>query len=109
MLKYLALSAAAIALCAVIDPAPAAAQAPNCGDMYNRLLQVYQMAPQSIDYARMSASYSASCVGPSAGSAYPSASYPAAAGYGYSPAYVYGAPSGGAGHPSSSYPGPRAY
>jgi hypothetical protein len=111
LLKHVALTAATIALCAAVNAAPAAAQAPNCGDMYNRVMQLYQAAPQSPEYAQMSANYNASCIGPSAGSAYPSPSYPAgsypadgypaasypaasypAAGYGYSPAYVSGPP-----------------
>ena len=96
LFKHVALTAAAFALCAAVNPAPAAAQTSNCGDMYNRVMQLYQAAPQSPEYAQMSASYNASCIGPSASSAYPAASYPAAgypaAGYGYAPAYAYGPP-----------------
>jgi hypothetical protein len=85
-LKYVALTAATFALCAAVNPTPAAAQALNCGDMYNRVMQIYQAAPQSPEYAQMSATYSASCAGPSAGSVYPSAGYPSA------------------GYPSAGYP-----
>jgi hypothetical protein len=90
-LKYVVLTAATFALCAAVNPTPAAAQALNCGDMYNRVMQIYQAAPQSPEYAQMSATYSASCAGPSVGSVYPSAGYPSA-GYGYAPTYVYGPP-----------------
>src|SRR5271154_1712081 len=95
-LKHAALTAAAFALCAVAEPAPAAAQAPNCGAMYNRVMQLYQTAPQSLEYAQMAAAYSASCVGPSAGPAYAPGYgpgyYPPP--YGYAPGYDYGPPVG---------------
>jgi hypothetical protein len=91
MLKYIALTAGAFVLCATINPAPAAAQTPNCADMYNRVMQVYQAAPLSPEYAQMSTTYTARCLGAPAASAYPSYGYPAAANpspsdYGYAPA-----------------------
>ena len=91
LFKLAALTEVACGLCAALNPAPAAAQAPNCGDMYNRVMQLYQTAPLSPEYAQMAAGYSASCVGTSAGPAYPAAGYPASA-YGYAPGYVYGPP-----------------
>jgi|ERR1700733_11153280 hypothetical protein len=97
-LKYVALTAATLALCAAVNPAPAAAQAPNCGDMYNRVMQLYQAAPLSPEYAQMAGAYGARCLGASAGPAYSPTSGP---GYppptygpadGYAPGYVYGPP-----------------
>jgi hypothetical protein len=78
-LKHAALTAAAFAPCAGVNPMPAAAQAPNCANMYNGVMQLYQTAPQSLEYAQMAAIYSASCVGSSADPI-----YPLAAGLGYS-------------------------
>ena len=94
LFKLAALTAVTFSLGAALNPAPAAAQAANCGAMYNRVMQLYQAAPQSPEYAQMAAGYSANCVGPSVGPAYPAggyAGYPAAA-YGYAPGYVYGPP-----------------
>jgi len=85
LLKPAALATATFALCAAVNPPPAAAQTPNCGEMYGRVMQLYQTAPQSPEYAQMAAAYSASCVGPTAGPAY----YPPPA-YGYAPGYYYG-------------------
>ena len=100
-LKNAALTATAFALCAGVNPAPAAAQTANCADMYNRVMQMYQTAPQSPEYAQMAGAYSASCVGASAGPIYPSVAGPGYAGptYGYAPGYggpgyVYGPPVG---------------
>jgi hypothetical protein len=104
-LKHAALTAAAFALCAGVNPAPAAAQTANCANMYNGVMQLYQTAPQSPEYAQMAATYSASCVGASAGPIYPPAAgpgYPGPASYapgyvapGYvGPGYVYGPPVG---------------
>jgi hypothetical protein len=92
-LKHVGLTVATFALFAAVNAAPAAAQVPNCGDMYNRVMQLYQAAPASPEYAQMASAYSASCVGPSAsaGPAYPAATYSTPT-YGYAPAYVYGAP-----------------
>jgi hypothetical protein len=94
-LKYVALTATAFALCAWVNSEPAAAQVPNCGEMYNRVMQLYQAAPYSPEYAQMTAAYGASCVGPSAGPAHPEAGpgYAAPA-YGYAPGYAYGPPVG---------------
>jgi hypothetical protein len=69
-LKHAVLTASAFALCVAVNAAPADAQGPNCGDMYNRVMQLYQIAPQSLEYAQMSGAYSASCLGASAGRAY---------------------------------------
>jgi hypothetical protein len=96
LLKHAALAAATFALCSAVNHTPAAAQAPNCGAMYNRVMQLYQTAPQSPEYAQMAAAYSASCVGPSAGPAYAPGPgpgyYPPP--YGYAPGYDYGPPVG---------------
>jgi hypothetical protein len=53
---------AALAVCAAACPGLAAAQPVNCGDLYNRLIALYQSAPQSPAYAQMAAAYQASCV-----------------------------------------------
>jgi hypothetical protein len=67
-LKLVALGGAILALCALIDPAPVAAQAVNCADMYGRVMTLYQTAPQSPAYDQTAAAYSASCLaGTSAG------------------------------------------
>jgi hypothetical protein len=88
-LKHTALAAAIFAACAAVNPPPAAAQVPNCLDMYNRVMQLFQAAPQSPAYAQMAAAYSANCLGPAAGPAYPPPGYPPPA-YGYAPVYDYG-------------------
>jgi hypothetical protein len=84
-----ALTAVTFAFCASVDPA--AAQAPNCGAMYSQVMGLYQTAPQSPQYAQMAAAYSASCVGPSAGPAYPAPGYGYTPGY-YAPGYAYAPP-----------------
>jgi hypothetical protein len=61
-LKLAAMAGATLALCASIDPAPAAAQAANCADMYGRVMALYQAAPQSPAYNQMAAAYGASCL-----------------------------------------------
>jgi len=68
-----AIALAAVAFCLVTaDYTPVAAQAPNCVDLYNQVMALYQTAPQSPQYNQMSAYYAASCLGgPSAGPAYP--------------------------------------
>jgi hypothetical protein len=92
LLKHAGLTLATLTFCAAVDLAPAVAQAPNCADMYNRTMGLYQAAPASPEYAQMAAAYSASCVGPSATPAYSTPAYGYAPGYapsyGYAPAYV---------------------
>ncbi|HZT86403.1 MAG TPA: hypothetical protein VFA12_00450 [Stellaceae bacterium] len=46
---------------AALPAAPAAAQV-NCADLYNRMIALYQTAPQSPEYAQMAASYNGYCV-----------------------------------------------
>lgn len=70
--KRPAIVLAAVALCVAAGSAPVSAQSPNCVDLYNRLMELYQVAPQSPEYGQMSAFYSATCLaGPTAGPAYP--------------------------------------
>jgi len=61
-LKLSAMAGATLVLCASIDPAPTAAQAVNCADMYGRVMALYQAAPLSPAYNQMAAAYSASCL-----------------------------------------------
>jgi uncharacterized membrane protein YgcG len=61
-LKLAAMAGATLVLCASFDPAPAAAQAVNCADMYGRVMAMYQAAPTSPSYNQMAAAYSASCL-----------------------------------------------
>jgi hypothetical protein len=88
LLKHAGLTLATLTLCAAVNLTPAAAQAPNCTDMYNRTMGLYQAAPASPEYAQMAAAYSASCIGPSAISADPAPGNGYAPSYGYAPAYV---------------------
>ena len=66
--------------------------------MYNRVMQLYQVAPQSPEYAQIAGAYSTSCLGASAGPTYSPVAgpgyYPPAYGpaVGYAPGYVYGPP-----------------
>lgn len=86
--KHPAIALAAAAFCVAAASAPASAQSPNCGEIYNRLMGLYQVAPQSPEYAEMSAVYSANCLGgPSAGPAY-QGPYPAPGPYYQQPAPV---------------------
>jgi hypothetical protein len=63
---------AAAALCVAAGSAPAAAQSERCADLYNRVMGLYQTAPYSPEYSRISAYYNSRCLtGPSAGPAYP--------------------------------------
>jgi hypothetical protein len=87
LLKHAGLTLATLTLCAAVDLAPAAAQAPNCAEMYSRTMGLYQAAPASPQYAQMAAAYSASCIGPSA-TAYPAPANGYAPSYGYAPAYI---------------------
>ena len=61
-LKLAALAGAIVVLCTSIDPAPVAAQAVNCADMYGRVMALYQTAPLSPAYIQVAATYSASCL-----------------------------------------------
>ncbi len=70
-LKRIVAAFAAFALCATAAAPPALAQGESCGDLYNRVMWLYQNAPQSAEYAQTSGYYTARCVGPSAGPAYP--------------------------------------
>ncbi len=100
-LKLVALAGATLAICASIDPAPAAAQAVNCADMYGRVMALYQAAPLSPAYNQMAAAYAASCLaGTSAAPiymqtyvqapAYPTYSYDPSSYYGYADYPYYG-------------------
>ena len=75
-LKHAALAGAIVALCTAVDPAPLAAQTPNCVDLYRRVMAAYQTAPLSPEYNQLAAAYSATCLaGAAAAPAYP-AYYP---------------------------------
>jgi hypothetical protein len=90
-LKLVALAGATLALCALVDPAPAAAQAVSCADMYGRVMTLYQAAPLSPAYTQMAAAYSASCLtGASAAPVYLQTNVQAPASPTYSPASDYG-------------------
>ena len=56
-LKHVALAVATFALLAAVNLAPAAAQAPSCGDKYNRVMQVqvHRAAPAAPAYAQIAA------------------------------------------------------
>jgi hypothetical protein len=101
-IKYAASTAAVLlGLCTAIDPAPAAAQAPNCVDMYSHVMALYQSAPLSPEYNQMAAAYAASCLrGASFAPTYPA------------PAPDYGAPVYTPVYPATSYgytPAPYPY
>ncbi len=83
------LAAAVVVAVGAAGSTPASAQSPNCGDLYNHLMGLYQAAPQSPEYSQMSAFYSANCVaGASAAPAY--APYYQPPSYGYAePDYPY--------------------
>jgi hypothetical protein len=90
-LKQAAIAGAILALCVGAVPEPASAQSPNCVDLYNQVMTVYQAAPQSPEYNQISAAYSANClVGQSAAATYlpdyPQYSAPEPY-YGYEPYY----------------------
>ena len=70
-LKLAAVAGATLALSASINPAPVAAQAMNCADMYSRVMALYQTAPLSPAYNQMAAAYVASCLPTSAAPVYP--------------------------------------
>jgi hypothetical protein len=94
-IKYVASVMGIFALCAAVDPAPAAAQPVNCADMYRQVMALYQTAPLSPQYNQMAARYAASCLrGASLAPAYPtpySATAPAPVPYPYpAPAPYYG-------------------
>src|SRR6266851_4603333 len=55
------LAAALVVAVGAAGSTAASAQAPNCGDLYNHLMGLYQAAPQSPEYSQMSAFYSANC------------------------------------------------
>ena len=59
--KLAALAGAILALCAS-NGAPVAAQGMNCTDMYDRVIALYQAAPQSPEYSQTAAAYRASCL-----------------------------------------------
>ena len=93
-LKLAGLAGATLALCALIDPAPVAAQTVNCADMYGRVMALYQAAPLSPAYNQMAAAYAASCLTGAYAApiymqtyvqapAYPTYDYPYYGGYGY--------------------------
>src|SRR5580658_2218030 len=95
-LKHAAFGGAIFALCGALDPAPAAAQAVNCGDLYARVMATYRMAPLSPEYNQMAAYYAASCLAGSASAApapaytpYPQYYYPPDYGYAGGPYYDY--------------------
>ena len=83
------LAAALVVAVGAAGSTAASAQAPNCGDLYNHLMGLYQAAPQSPEYSQMSAFYSANCLaGASAAPAY--APYYQPPSYGYAePDYPY--------------------
>jgi hypothetical protein len=59
--KLAALAGAIVALC-TSSAAPVAAQRANCTDMYDRVIALYQAAPQSPEYSQTAAAYRASCL-----------------------------------------------
>jgi hypothetical protein len=105
-LKLAALAGATLALCASIDPAPAAAQTVNCAGMYGQVMALYQAAPLSPAYNQMAAAYGASCLaGTSAAPLYmqtsvqaPYPTYPSYPSYGYADYPYYGYGYGGYGY-----------
>jgi hypothetical protein len=93
-LKHAAFGGAIFALCGALDPAPAAAQAVNCGDLYARVMATYRVAPLSPEYNQMAAYYAANCLAGSAAAApaytpYPQYYYPPYYGYAGGPDYDY--------------------
>jgi hypothetical protein len=54
-------SSAAFVLVAALHCSPVSAQPVNCGELYNRVMALYQTAPQSAEYSQMSATYNGSC------------------------------------------------
>ena len=90
--KQPAIVAAAAILCVAAGSTRVSAQAPNCVDLYNRVMAVYQTAPLSPEYNQMAAAYSATCLaGASAAPAYP-AYYPQYYAPAYQPYYGYAEP-----------------
>jgi len=88
-------AAAVVVAVGAAGSTPASAQSPDCGDLYNHLMGLYQAAPQSPEYSQMSAFYNGTCIAdasaapayapyyqpPSYG--YAEADYPYYGGYGY--------------------------
>jgi hypothetical protein len=70
--RWLAVATTAVALCVAAGSVPAAAQSERCVDLYNRVIALYQTAPQSYEYNRMASYYGARCLagGPSASPGY---------------------------------------
>jgi hypothetical protein len=86
------LAAAVVVAVGAAGSAPASAQSPNCVDLYNRVMAVYQTAPLSPEYNQMAAAYGATCLGgAAAAAAYPSY-YPQYYAPGYQPYYGYAEP-----------------
>jgi hypothetical protein len=54
---------AVVGVSVVLHAGAAAAQPVDCGDLYNRMMGLYQSAPQSPEYAQMYAAYNSSCAG----------------------------------------------
>ena len=99
--KHAALGGILLALCVGFDAASAEAQAVNCIDLYNRVLEIYRSTPFSPEYNQIAAAYGANCL---AGTSAAPANYPP----NYQPTY-----GGYPGYPSypayPSYPGYAAY
>jgi hypothetical protein len=69
--KRSAIAFAAVAFYVVAGSAPASAQSERCTDLYGHVMGLYQTAPYSPEYSRLSAYYSSRCLmGSSAGPAY---------------------------------------
>ena len=60
--RRLALATTAVAFCIAAGSAPVAAQSEHCVDLYNRVMALYQTAPQSYEYNRVASYYSARCL-----------------------------------------------
>jgi hypothetical protein len=61
-LKRPAIAFAVGALCLAAGAPPAAAQSERCVDLYNRVMALYQTAPQSYEYNRVANYYSGRCL-----------------------------------------------
>lgn len=79
------LSSAALVFVATLLCSPVSAQPINCGELYKRVMALYQTAPQSAEYNQVSSMYNGSCrpgagaantIAPGAASALPETSLP---------------------------------